>query len=789
MKSSRFSHPRLLVCLLALSASAAACAHGEEAITASKTSALSTCSREAPIVNLGDLPMGFVPNEGQSPEEVLFSAINFGAGTLSVGAEGVLLDLADHPGKKLPAASILTRHHGASLALHPSSACAAKTNVVTAERTTNVEGCYAELAQEDLYPGVGVAVGGTMRMLVTTYTVAPGASPSQVRFSYDGASHVSVDPTVGSLSVVVGDGARTLSLGPVEAYQIIHGESVPVEARYVIEDDIIGLSAESYDPSEPLMIRTRLLHSPFFRAGGTAAADGKVYAVGRGYNTTNQETGGDVYVAVLDEATGALVSTTVVAGEGDDEGNAIAITSHGEIVIAGQTRSLALPTHDAIQPDNAGGSDGFVVQLDAEGASLIKGTYLGNVGDDAATGVAVAANGDVLVASTATKAWKASNVAQASFLSTLPVQGAFTDEVPYAITALGASLDDVRWVAPITGKRIRRPRLWLDCHGLIRFGVRSPQSLDCTTLPDKTYEMAERTQSYDQDQPDPNRPQIFGWGFHALRWKYHLVNDMALPGYTPTNLSWAPWGTSWFGNMPRDYVPNASGGVDDVWTLNDAEANGLFTHAQTSLSVDPRGTWERGDHDTPETLAVKTALLEHLWRTPVYMTKVSYDLSGHASAHAMVVEQTTFDMCFDTTLPQPAPGLGLEDLCNLPPPGDWFGNVSCNNSGVHNLSFLITEFGVSAWSEPHPVQPYYHEHFSLQPYPPGAPTWWWYEPGRFVFDPPAEEAQADAKITEAADRIAPSVTARAMVIERTITGGTVTRTVEKNIVARASDLR
>lgn len=787
MKSSRFSHPRLLVCLLALSASAAACAHGEEAITASKTSALSTCSREAPIVNLGDLPMGFVANEGQSPEEVLFSAINFGAGTLSVGAEGVLLDLADHPGKKLPAASILARHHGASLALHPSSACAAKTNVVTAERTTNVEGCYAELAQEDLYPGVGVAVGGTMRMLVTTYTVAPGASPSQVRFSYDGASHVSVDPTVGSLSVVVGDGARTLSLGPVEAYQIIHGESVPVEARYVIEDDIIGLSAESYDPSEPLMIRTRLLHSPFFRAGGTAAADGKVYAVGRGYNTTNRETGGDVYVAVLDEATGALVSTTVVAGEDDDEGNAVAITSHGEIVIAGQTRSLALPTHNAMQPENAGGSDGFVIQLDAEGASLIKGTYLGNVGDDAATGVAVAANGDVLVASTATKAWKANHMDQASFISTLPVQGAIADDVPYAITALGASLDEVRWVAPITGKRIRRPRLWLDCHGLIRFGVRSPESLDCTTLPDKTYEMAERTQDYFQSQPQavPPNSTAFGWGYHAMYWKQYLVNNVS--PVTPTNLSWA--GLSGSVGLPRDAAPLTTSGLDDVVKLNDAEMRGVFTDPSTGLPVDPRGTWERGDHDTPETLAVKTALLEHLWRTPVYMGKVSYDTWGNASLRAMVIEQTTFDMCFDTTLPQPAPGLGLEDLCALPPAGDWFGNVSCTNPGGHNLSFLISEFGVSAWSEPHPVQPYYHEHFSLQPYPPGAPTWWWYEPGRFVFDPPAEEAQADAKITEAADRIAPSVTARAMVIERTITGGTATRTVEKNIVARASDLR
>ncbi len=124
-------------------------------------------------------------------------------------------------------------------------------------------------------------------------------------------------------------------------------------------------------------------------AGVAVGHDGSIYITGRtesvGFPTTldsfqpSLSGGQDGYVAKLDSTGSALLYSTFLGGERDDEGYAIAIDGLGNAYIVGNTASSDFPTtedaFDAIY--NGGISDGFAAKLDPMGSSLLYATLLG----------------------------------------------------------------------------------------------------------------------------------------------------------------------------------------------------------------------------------------------------------------------------------------------------------------------------------------------------------------------------------------------------------------------------
>lgn len=786
MKSRRLADPRLLVSLLPLLA--AACATETEQPLEQASSAATACSAESPIVELGDLPVIFVDNHGQAAQDVQYQGIGLGAGTLAITSTGVRLDLPDVAGvTPLPAATVLVEHEG-SAAFHPTptapSALDSTTTFVTTAGTISDVPNHGALAQRDFYPGIDLELGGTLRMLVTTYTVKPGASASALLWSYGGAS-VAIDPGVGSLRITV-DGARDLSLGPPVASQILAGETVAVEAHYTVSSGSVGVALGTYDPSQPVVIRTRLLHGPAFEASGTVTSSGgAVLAAGRAYRAASgdEDTAGDAYVAELTDDGHRLGSTTFVIGEAEDEAHAVAVAANGDLLVAGTTRSTAFPTLGAHQPALAGGADGFVVRLDPTGGAVLAATYLGSAGDEAATGLAEAPNGSVLVVSTRTTDVKAVKPGSATFTTHFPTGGASPTDVPYSVTALAGALSGVAWAVPFHGARLRRPRLWLDCHGRAQVGIRGLRTPDCAAFPDLRYEMSEYGENYAQDQAG----STFGWGYHALRWKQYYVNDATLPGYThvQTSLTFSPPYPTPVPNVVPPQPPSAGVSHDEAYYLNYAEYNpdpGPWFFTPTN----PRGEWEMGDHDGFEHLALKSALVEQRWRTPLYTGMRSYSGPGSSYVHPVVVERTTLDVCIDPGTSN-YNGESIEDLCVYPGGTTWFGDVDCTTPGIHGVTFGFT-LGASSWNEPWPTPSYYHEHFDLPAIQPGTSTDW-YTPGMLVFDPPAEDLQATEALDEMTARLAGLVTVTVPTVERAFDKGVPGAPTDGSVIARVVDAR
>jgi hypothetical protein len=107
--------------------------------------------------------------------------------------------------------------------------------------------------------------------------------------------------------------------------------------------------------------------------------------------------GVDAFVAKLNAAGSALLYSTYLGGNGDDQGNGIAVDAAGNAYVAGWTQSTNFPTTNPLQAANGGSQDAFVARLNPAGSALIYSTYLGGRWLDAAEGVAVDASGSAYV--------------------------------------------------------------------------------------------------------------------------------------------------------------------------------------------------------------------------------------------------------------------------------------------------------------------------------------------------------------------------------------------------------
>ncbi|MEE8574923.1 MAG: SBBP repeat-containing protein, partial [Thermodesulfobacteriota bacterium] len=110
----------------------------------------------------------------------------------------------------------------------------------------------------------------------------------------------------------------------------------------------------------------------------------------------------DSFVTKLNVYGSALEYSTYLGGTGDDFGNAIAVDLTGAAYVTGKTNSTDFPTvaaYDRFLNDdvNTSNLDAFVTKINPAGSALIYSTYLGGVGNDTGTGIAVDSLGSAYV--------------------------------------------------------------------------------------------------------------------------------------------------------------------------------------------------------------------------------------------------------------------------------------------------------------------------------------------------------------------------------------------------------
>ena len=105
----------------------------------------------------------------------------------------------------------------------------------------------------------------------------------------------------------------------------------------------------------------------------------------------------DAFVVKLNAAGDQFLYATYIGGSGYEEPAGLAVDADGNAYVTGQTDSWDFPTFSAVQSSRQGMDDAFVTKLDASG-SIVYSTYLGGNGEDAGSGIAVDALGRAYVA-------------------------------------------------------------------------------------------------------------------------------------------------------------------------------------------------------------------------------------------------------------------------------------------------------------------------------------------------------------------------------------------------------
>src|SRR5690606_26142719 len=122
---------------------------------------------------------------------------------------------------------------------------------------------------------------GTDGQLKSTFVVAPGADPGQIRWRYEGAAGVQVDAATGDLVItlppaactVVGVPCPSLTAPLVERAPVAWQERadlrVPVEVRFTVAPDgSLGFELPGgYDPDYPLVLDPLLVYSTYLGGG------------------------------------------------------------------------------------------------------------------------------------------------------------------------------------------------------------------------------------------------------------------------------------------------------------------------------------------------------------------------------------------------------------------------------------------------------------------------------------------------------------------------------------------
>ncbi len=316
------------------------------------------------IVSLDVEEREFDDMEGEAAEKMRFANANQISERIDMNLEGISPHFSIRRGEALPSVDNYYFGH-------------------CPEGIVNVRS-YSEIVYENVFPGIDWHFAVKDGQLKTEFHVAPGADPSQIRFSFAGAQGFNILPD-GSFDLL-GVTGHVVDDQPV-AFQ----EEENVEVNYNLVSNSLQFTLGAYDPTKTLII------DPYTRV----------------YATYFGGSGSEWYLG--------HVTTTDLSGN---------------IYLAGHTNSANFPaTPGVFQTANAGGNDGFVAKFSNVGARLW-GTYYGGSGSEGGiafkAGLAVDPTGNV---------WFSTVTASANFPVTAgcfqSVSGGSTDATLVELTNAG----------------------------------------------------------------------------------------------------------------------------------------------------------------------------------------------------------------------------------------------------------------------------------------------------------------------------------------------------------------
>ena len=370
-------------------------------------------------------PIKFLENKHQWPEQVLYRA-ELGGMRVYLEQSGFMFDLFDEDAVKHTqpgqTSQIIQRHAYRMQFLAARSAIPVVASMPGNEYYNFILGndpskwasrvhAYGEVLYDDVYTQIDMRVYSSGSNLKYDFIVHPGAHVEDIRMQYTGLYAVLVQDNQLQLVTAL----DTVKEMRPYAWQKINGKVVPVPCLYQVDENIVSFQfPEGFDRNFELIIDPELVFGSYSGSttdnwGYTATFDseGNLFgggaAFGGGYPTTvgaytTTFSGGDTDLGISKwNATGTdLLFSTYIGGTKSELPHSMMATADNELVIYGTTSSNNFPitagaydasfnggstvTVDGI--DFSGGSDIYVLKLNADGTALLGSTFIGGTGND-----------------------------------------------------------------------------------------------------------------------------------------------------------------------------------------------------------------------------------------------------------------------------------------------------------------------------------------------------------------------------------------------------------------------
>jgi len=384
------------------------------------------------VKNVYPLPISFQLNRGQSNPEVKFLTQTSGYSLLLTPSAAVMVlksptnipaeinlqtqdfasvkNLQAAAGKQIPAAVRLeVRGANENPQILGLEELPGKVNYFIGNAPdqwlTNIP-TYAKVKYQDIYPGIDILYSVNERQLELDFIVSPGANPNLITLNFDGSDEVLLDDQGNLLLAIEGEQIR---ISKPMVYQETPLQRSSVLGNYTCNGQQIGFQLDDYDTTKPLVIDPIIEYSTYLGGvnedkgyGIATDSTGNVYVTGLTWSSwitppgfpikepyqANNAGNYNAFITKID-ATGALVYSTYLGGNGADTSWSIALDAMENAYVTGSTFSTDFPTVNPIQANTNGNWDVFVTKLNAAGNALLFSTYLGGSQDDIGYGIAV----------------------------------------------------------------------------------------------------------------------------------------------------------------------------------------------------------------------------------------------------------------------------------------------------------------------------------------------------------------------------------------------------------------